>query len=99
MLAVVERVRLGGAGLLHVTAASLFAIQMLETREAPRPTHGYRCAHALPLAQAWAVTDRLYRQGDFENAECVLRVAADREEPAKREQLHLVAEFYHQLGH
>jgi hypothetical protein len=63
------------------------------------PTHGYRCDHSLTTAESRAYADDLYRDHRFESAECVLRVAAEREEPAIREQLHVIASFYHQLGH
>jgi hypothetical protein len=100
MLAVVERVRLGGALLLLGGAGLLFAIETRDQRVADeRPTHGYHCAHHFTTDEAGAVADRLYHLKRFEDAECVLRVAADREEPAKQELLHVVASFYHQLGH
>jgi len=53
----------------------------------------------ISIADQRDVADHQYRAARFDDAEHTLRDAADCATPRLAEQLHLIASFYHQLGH
>ena len=74
----------------------LGGVVALRSSEPSRPRHG--CSHALSASESRVVADRLYRQARFGDAEHVIRVVAERQPEALRQEFHVIASFYHQLG-